>query len=133
MGVNIQPEDRFRAQLPVPGTPSTVELAPPSAEIGYGNTVAEYRSALPLRSEEPRRSKRIPSPPAPASLLAGKTRVLVVDDECDVADEMAAYLERHEFSCLVAASAEQAFNVLRNDLDIAIVVTDVCMGDIDGN
>ena len=70
--------------------------------------------------------------PAPISGPTRTTRVLVVDDEFDVVHELALYLERHGFSCAIAACAEQALVAMRDDPNIAIVVTDVCMGGLDG-
>ena len=96
------------------------------------DTIVEYRCAMPSLNEAAWQSSVTSSLPAPTTLLAGKSRVLVVDDERDIADELAAYLERHEFACSIAVSAEEAVAVLRRDPDIAIVLTDVCMGALDG-
>ena len=132
MGANIRLADQLRAQTLAPATPACAEAVPLSDEVACSDTIADIRCALPSPSEAIGRSSMPSSLPAPISLLADKTRVLVVDDERDIADELAAYLERHAFVCSIALSAEEAVTVLQRDPDIAIVVTDVCMGALDG-
>ena len=132
MGANIRLAGQLKAQALAPATPARAEAVPPGDEVACSDTIAEFRCALPSSSEAIGQSSMPSSLPAPVSLLADKTRVLVVDDERDIADELAAYLERHAFVCSIALSAEEAVTVLRSDPVIAIIVTDVCMGALDG-
>ena len=132
MGANVQSADQLRAQVLVPVIPVCDGAVHLGNEGASSDTIAEYRCAIPSLSEVTGHSCLTSSLPAPISLLSGKTRVLVVDDERDIADELAAYLERHAFACSIAVSAEAAVAVLRHDPNIAIVVTDICMGALDG-
>ena len=132
MGANVRLADQRRTQVPVSVAPTCDGMVHRGDDAACTGTIAEYRCALPSLSEVSGQSGVTSSLPAPISVLAAKTRVLVVDDERDVADELAVYLERHGFACSIAVSAEEAVAVLRRDPDIFIVVTDICMGPLDG-
>ncbi|MBO6520200.1 MAG: response regulator [Rhodospirillales bacterium] len=58
--------------------------------------------------------------------------VLVVDDELDIRDMVADYLERQSYRCLKAANGEEALLVLRENEDCHIVLTDLSMPVMDG-
>ena len=63
--------------------------------------------------------------------VAGAARVLVIDDEADVADLSAEVLERGGYQTSVAYRAEDAFEMLRNG-HFDAVVSDLNMPGIDG-
>jgi CheY-like chemotaxis protein len=58
-------------------------------------------------------------------------RVLVVDDDCDNRDMIAASLESHRATVLMAASVPEALDLLRRE-HIDVVLTDVAMPGEDG-
>jgi len=132
MGANIRSVDQRRTQVQAPVAPTCDEVVHRGDDSACTDTIAEYRCALPSLNDASGQVNVTSPLPAPISLLAAKTRVLVVDDEPDIADELAVYLERHGFACSIAVSAEEAVAVLRRDSDITVVVTDVCMGPLDG-
>lgn len=71
-----------------------------------------------------------PAPaPAPARVLR---RILVVDDEPDLADLAAALLEAHGFEVETAYSAMTALGILDVDRDIDAVFSDVMMPGMTG-
>ena len=61
-----------------------------------------------------------------------ETRVLVVDDEPDIVDEVSSYLRAKGFLCDTAFDGEEAIRKIQNTPEIAIVVTDIRMPRLDG-
>ena len=59
-------------------------------------------------------------------------RVLIVDDEPDVVDEVSSYLRGKGFLCDTAFDGEEAIRKIENTPEIAIVVTDIRMPRLDG-
>ena len=59
-------------------------------------------------------------------------RVLIVDDETDLLDELRDTLEAAGFSVITASSATEAFAMVRNNRSIGIVVVDLLMPDLHG-
>lgn len=59
-------------------------------------------------------------------------RVLVVDDDRDSRELLAEILALHGIGCLVADSAQGAFELLMNNRSIGLLVTDLRMGPDDG-
>jgi two-component system OmpR family response regulator len=59
-------------------------------------------------------------------------KILVVDDEKDIADLAVALLDCHGFGTSVAYSAEQALQILANDASIDAVFSDVTMPGLTG-
>ena len=59
-------------------------------------------------------------------------RVLIVDDETDLLDELRETLEAAGFSVIKASSATEAFAMVRNNRSIGIVVVDLLMPDLHG-
>jgi CheY-like chemotaxis protein len=77
------------------------------------------------------RCSELPSPPADAERGERSARVLVVDDDRDVADALAELLEREGLSVDRAASAREAQQLIaRQSYDM--VLSDLRMPDIDG-
>jgi two-component system, OmpR family, response regulator len=69
----------------------------------------------------------------PGSIAGGLLRkVLVVDDERDLADMAAALLHAHGLDVAVAYSAREAIDILGSDADIDAVFSDVVMPGMTG-
>jgi len=58
--------------------------------------------------------------------------VLVIDDNRDVADALAAVLEIAGYTVTALDSVREALDVLDNDVEIGTVISDVRMPDLDG-
>jgi DNA-binding NtrC family response regulator len=58
--------------------------------------------------------------------------VLFVDDEIDICNKLALSFELEDFKVFTAHSGNQAIEVLRNNLDINFIISDVRMPDGDG-
>jgi CheY-like chemotaxis protein len=86
--------------------------------------VRDARSRVPVNASAPGTS------PAPVSSLEGLS-VLVVDDDQENRDVVAAHLESHHAHVLTAASAAQAFDLLQRE-HVDVLVTDVAMPGEDG-
>ena len=61
-----------------------------------------------------------------------RTRVLVIDDDPAMLRLVHAVLEANGYSCLTAASAEQALAILSATPDIPIAISDISMPGMDG-
>ena len=59
-------------------------------------------------------------------------RILVVDDDPDVRDLIAARLGKAGYVAEITSSAAQALDVLAGELQFAAVLTDICMEEMDG-
>lgn len=62
----------------------------------------------------------------------GSTKVLVVDDEPDIVEALAELLEDEGYSYLTAQTPHHALDLIRDDHEIGIVVTDIRMPGMDG-
>ena len=60
------------------------------------------------------------------------SRVLIIDDEQEICEEMAAILEDAGFTCDVARDADQAISMLRAEAGISIVISDLKMPGMGG-
>lgn len=58
--------------------------------------------------------------------------VLFVDDEIDICNKLAMSFELEDFKVFTANSGNQAIEVLKNNIDIKFIVSDVKMPDGDG-
>jgi len=54
-------------------------------------------------------------------------KILIVDDEADILDELKECLTDEGFVCEVAVNAEEGLNLIRSDLEIAVVLADLQM------
>jgi CheY-like chemotaxis protein len=61
-----------------------------------------------------------------------RTRVLIIDDDPAMLRLVHAVLEANGYSCLTAASAEQALEILSATPDIPIAISDISMPGMDG-
>ncbi|HEX8601889.1 MAG TPA: response regulator [Pseudoduganella sp.] len=79
-----------------------------------------------MRSPAAQRESRAAMPEA------GAKKILVVDDEKDIADLTVALLDCHGFGTSVAYSAEEALQILAGDASIDAVFSDVTMPGLTG-
>ena len=61
-----------------------------------------------------------------------KTRILVVDDQPLIVEEMCEFLESNGFTCIPSYSSRQAIDLFNEDPSIALVVCDLLMPGFDG-
>ena len=61
-----------------------------------------------------------------------KTRILVVDDQPLIVEEMCEFLESNGFTCIPSHSSRQAIDLFNEDPSIALVVCDLLMPGFDG-
>lgn len=59
-------------------------------------------------------------------------KILIIDDDNRNIFALTAVLKAKKYSCLSASSARKGFNLIENDEDIAIVLMDMMMPDMDG-
>lgn len=86
-----------------------------------------FRLSLPISGE----AEPLPLPTAPAPLDEGRARLLVVDDEAEIAELMRAFLEAAGYEVATAESGEVALALLA-EARFDAVVSDLRMPDIDG-
>jgi len=65
----------------------------------------------------------------PVALPYGTERILVVDDERDLAEIASAYLDDLGYQTKIAFSAEEALEILKNDSSFSLIFTDIVMPD----
>jgi len=100
-----------------------------SPGTGRGST---FTVRLPLRSP----TAGGPESAAPASSIPARARlpgvkVLVVDDDADTREVVAAYLEQQGMSVQTAASAAEAMEIVQRE-PVAVLLVDLAMPDQDG-
>lgn len=66
-------------------------------------------------------------------LVGARPRLLVVDDEADIRDTLRDALEDDGYEVFVAFDGADALRVLTETADIAVVILDVIMPNVDGN
>lgn len=54
-------------------------------------------------------------------------KVLIVDDEAEIREELIECLTNEGFFCVAAASGEEGLNLIRNDLEVTVVLADLKM------
>ena len=59
-------------------------------------------------------------------------KILIIDDDSRNIFALKAVLKAKKFTCLSAISAQQGFDILATDKDIAVVLMDMMMPDMDG-
>lgn len=81
---------------------------------------------------------QISNPSAPpranrfAEALQEERRLLIVDDEPEIVEELALFLRKKGFQCETAFDGHEALEKIKQDPEIAIVLTDIRMPGIDG-
>jgi len=59
-------------------------------------------------------------------------KILIIDDDSRNIFALKAVLKAKKFTCLSASSAQQGFDILASDRDVAVVLMDMMMPDMDG-
>jgi len=59
-------------------------------------------------------------------------KILIIDDDSRNIFALTAVLKAKKYTCLSADSASKGFDLIENDRDIAIVLMDMMMPDMDG-
>ncbi|MES2417746.1 MAG: response regulator [Bacteroidota bacterium] len=59
-------------------------------------------------------------------------KILIIDDDSRNIFALAAVLKKKKYACLSASSAKNGFDILASDKDIAVVLMDMMMPEIDG-
>ena len=67
-----------------------------------------------------------------AEALQEERRLLIVDDEPEIVEELALFLRKKGFQCETAFDGQEALEKIKQDPEIAIVLTDIRMPGIDG-
>jgi signal transduction histidine kinase/CheY-like chemotaxis protein len=105
------------------------EIRATSAGSGLGTTMI-IRLPVAADGNKPQIQTAIPANPANDFRMHGLT-VLVVDDQPDSCELLAALFERHGARVVQCDSAESALGVL-TDVEANLLVADIAMPDIDG-
>jgi PAS domain S-box-containing protein len=92
------------------------------SEWGYGTSVSIYLPLAELSSA--------PSTEKVIRQMSGirSAKVLVVDDEMEILEIAASYLEEIGFRAFQASSGPQALAMLAREPDMAMIITDIVMG-----
>jgi DNA-binding NtrC family response regulator len=69
---------------------------------------------------------------APTSMPSRRLRVLIVDDEKEIAEEIAEFLTLRKVDAVAVDRCATALAVLDEDRDISVLVTDIRMPDMNG-
>lgn len=64
--------------------------------------------------------------------MSAKNKILIIDDDPRNIFALSAVLKAKKYNCLSAPGAEQGINMMMADSDIAIVLMDMMMPDMDG-
>lgn len=59
-------------------------------------------------------------------------KILIVDDDREIALLISDALTDEGYECLLAFNGEQAFSLLRSNPDLSLILLDIMMPDIDG-
>ena len=59
-------------------------------------------------------------------------KVLIVDDEPDIVEEVVEQLDDEGFDCVFAYNAAEAMDIVGKDSDIGVIITDIRMPGMDG-
>ena len=59
-------------------------------------------------------------------------KILIIDDDSRNIFALTAVLKAKKYACLSASSARKGFNLIEDDEDIALVLMDMMMPDMDG-
>jgi signal transduction histidine kinase len=113
----------FTLYLPLTRMRAAGGLSSDEAPLSRGPAVRDQR-ATPGRPAEPRSNES----DAP---LQGR-KVLIVDDDIRSVFALNSVLERHGMRVVSATSGAQAIELIRSDADIALVLMDIMMPEMDG-
>ena len=93
------------------------------SEPGKGSTFDIYLPDIDVETGEEETSKSVPR---------GKEKVLIVDDEEDLAIMMQSILNRQGYDVIVSTDSVEALRIFRENPDIDLVITDQAMPKITG-
>ncbi len=101
------------------------------SEVGIGTTFKIY---LPRKSEIVNGTQNSPviSTKTEGEIIGGTEKILVVDDEDDLADIAKSILEEYGYRVLVAHRGTSALKVLDDEHDIDLLLSDVIMPGMNG-
>lgn len=101
------------------------------SEVGIGTTFKIY---LPRKSEivNGTQNSLVTSTPTEGEIIGGTEKILVVDDEDDLADIAKSILEEYGYRVLVAHRGTSALKVLDDENDIDLLLSDVIMPGMNG-
>ena len=99
-------------------------------EDGPDGSGASFCLTLPLQATPPESDLQADNPPAPAA-ASGPARVLVVDDEPDIAELVRSLLEGAGYDVACADSGQVALEML-DTVRFDAIVSDLRMPDMDG-
>ncbi len=102
----------------------TIENAPEGGAV--------FKIYLPAHQGGLDEEEAPPPPPAPSGDYSGTGRILVVEDEDPVRAFVVATLERSGYEVTSAEDGVAALEILKDDRDFDLIVTDVMMPEIDG-
>jgi PAS domain S-box-containing protein len=91
------------------------------SQLGYGTRIVLYLPVAPQPSAGAAEPER-------AAMTSGAEKVLVVEDEPEVREIAVAFLRSLGYSSRVAATAEEALDVLHGDPGIELLFSDVVLG-----
>ncbi len=97
------------------------------SELGYGTTIHLF---LPLATGVD--ALAVAPTHAPGAIPARRSTLLVVDDDSDVRTTTTRLLRRQGYSVIEAADATSALELMRDNPDIDLLLTDVVMPEING-
>ncbi|GJL90877.1 hybrid sensor histidine kinase/response regulator [Hyphococcus sp.] len=115
----IRQLDGVIALKTAPGKGATFEIYLPAYNAEEPAVEAQQTQSAPSRSRQPQD-------------LTGAGRVLIVEDEDPVRNFVVATLSDCGYEVSEAADAEEALELLEEDMDFDLVISDVMMPDIDG-
>ncbi len=115
----IRQLDGVIALKSAPGKGATFEIYLPAYDKEENTVESPAAGASPARPAEPKD-------------LTGAGRVLIVEDEDPVRNFVVATLSDCGYEVSEAADAEEALEMLEEDMDFDLVISDVMMPDIDG-
>jgi HAMP domain-containing protein/signal transduction histidine kinase/ActR/RegA family two-component response regulator len=120
---------KFTLYLPMTAADQS-QLAP-MMEVRGGYEAASTQPEAPERPALQAAPEETAAAPAAEKELGGK-KVLVVDDDVRNLFAVTSLLERRGAKVLPAGSAKEAFSLLENNRDVALVLLDMMMPEIDG-
>lgn len=65
-------------------------------------------------------------------MIAKKNKVLIIDDDSRNIFALKAVLTAKKYTCLAASSASEGLNLIKQSDDVAVVLLDMMMPDMDG-
>lgn len=99
------------------------------SEIGKGTTFKLY---FPILTEKEKVDKIINSESKNDEFAGNGEKILIVDDENDLNQIYKRFIEKHGYSALIASSKEEALKLIKNNIDLSLIITDIILRDGNG-